>query len=112
MWSDRCTHCLDSHRGGRPCLASAPVQNLLVVCTNGKRNACCARLGVPLARALREGFGDACGRGGQLRTQLNGGDGQGRDVPGQEIVCYLPSLGTQRHELTEQHAVPVGPAMA
>jgi hypothetical protein len=23
MWSDRCTHCLDSHTGARPCLASA-----------------------------------------------------------------------------------------
>jgi hypothetical protein len=159
MWSDRCTHCLDSHTGARPCLASAtertrawlliehpgpwagrledtalappvsraldrareysvrvqlirrpsrrretpplqvfvawsgpgawleggeladpaelnaldlravgagrrpgfgaPAQNLFLVCTNGKRNTCCARLGVPLARALREGFGDA-----------------------------------------------------
>ena len=23
MWSDRCTHCLGSHGGARPCLASA-----------------------------------------------------------------------------------------
>jgi hypothetical protein len=37
----------------------APTQNLFLVCTNGKHNACCARLGVPIARALREGFGDA-----------------------------------------------------
>jgi hypothetical protein len=37
----------------------APAQSLFLVCTNGKHNACCARLGAPLARALREGFGDA-----------------------------------------------------
>ncbi|HEX6527819.1 MAG TPA: sucrase ferredoxin [Streptosporangiaceae bacterium] len=32
---------------------------LFLVCTNGKHNVCCARLGAPLARALRDGFGDA-----------------------------------------------------
>jgi Sucrase/ferredoxin-like len=37
----------------------APVRNLFLVCTNGKHNVCCARLGAPLARALRDGFGDA-----------------------------------------------------
>jgi hypothetical protein len=36
-----------------------PVRNLFLVCTNGKHNVCCARLGAPLARALRDGFGDA-----------------------------------------------------
>jgi hypothetical protein len=37
----------------------APERNLFLVCTNAKHNACCARLGAPLARALHEGFGDA-----------------------------------------------------
>jgi hypothetical protein len=37
----------------------APARDLFLVCTNGKHNACCARLGAPLARALREAFGDA-----------------------------------------------------
>ena len=34
-----------------------PVQRLFLVCTNGKHNACCARLGAPLARTLRDEFG-------------------------------------------------------
>jgi hypothetical protein len=37
----------------------APARHLLLVCTNGKHNACCARLGAPLARTLHDGFGDA-----------------------------------------------------
>lgn len=32
---------------------------LLLVCTHGRRNACCARTGVPLARELQDRFGDA-----------------------------------------------------
>lgn len=36
-----------------------PVPHLFLVCTNGKHNACCARLGAPLARTLTDGFGDA-----------------------------------------------------
>jgi hypothetical protein len=39
--------------------ARAQPGNLFLVCTNAKHNACCARLGAPLARALRDGFGDA-----------------------------------------------------
>jgi hypothetical protein len=37
----------------------APVENLFLICTNGRHNVCCARLGTPLARALREELGDA-----------------------------------------------------
>lgn len=33
-------------------------RKLFLVCTNGKHNACCARLGAPLARALHDSFGD------------------------------------------------------
>jgi hypothetical protein len=35
------------------------VENLFLICTNGRHNVCCARLGTPLARALREELGDA-----------------------------------------------------
>ena len=44
--------------GVRPGFGS-PVESLFLVCANGKHNVCCARLGAPLARALRDGFGDA-----------------------------------------------------
>jgi hypothetical protein len=36
-----------------------PIETLFLVCTNGKHNVCCARLGAPLARAMHGGFGDA-----------------------------------------------------
>jgi hypothetical protein len=36
-----------------------PASRLFLVCTNGKHNACCAQLGMPLARAMQDGFGDA-----------------------------------------------------
>jgi hypothetical protein len=36
-----------------------PVHHLFLVCTNGKHNTCCARLGGPLARTLQDGFGEA-----------------------------------------------------
>jgi hypothetical protein len=36
-----------------------PAESLFLVCTNGRHNVCCARLGAPLARALHAGFGDA-----------------------------------------------------
>jgi hypothetical protein len=35
-----------------------PASHLFLVCTNGRHNVCCARLGGPLARSMREGFGD------------------------------------------------------
>ncbi|ACY97369.1 MULTISPECIES: sucrase ferredoxin [Thermomonospora] len=38
--------------------AGAPGKPLLLVCTHGKRNACCARYGAPLARELAARFGD------------------------------------------------------
>jgi hypothetical protein len=44
--------------GHRPGFGT-PEPDLVLVCTNGKHNACCARLGAPLARALRQEFGDA-----------------------------------------------------
>ena len=44
--------------GSRPGFG-VPAGKLFLVCTNGKHNVCCARLGTPLARALRDGFGDA-----------------------------------------------------
>ncbi|MEV5708415.1 sucrase ferredoxin [Actinoallomurus sp. NPDC052274] len=43
---------------GRPPGLGRPVAGpLLLVCAHGRRNACCARTGAPLARALRERFG-------------------------------------------------------
>ena len=44
--------------GVRPGFGS-PEESLFLVCANGKHNVCCARLGAPLARTLRDGFGDA-----------------------------------------------------
>jgi hypothetical protein len=45
---------------GTPPGFGAPVTDpLLLVCTNGRHNTCCARTGGPLARALRERFGAA-----------------------------------------------------
>jgi len=35
-----------------------PADALVLVCTHGRRNACCARTGAPLARDLRAHFGD------------------------------------------------------
>jgi Sucrase/ferredoxin-like len=44
---------------GRPPGFGVPVHGpVLLVCTHGRHNACCARLGAPLARFLHERFGD------------------------------------------------------
>lgn len=41
-------------------VSTAPVdENLFLVCTNGKRDACCSRHGLPLYHAMREAAGDA-----------------------------------------------------
>lgn len=45
--------------GRRPGFGSESADRLLLVCAHGRRNACCARTGVPLARALTDRFGDA-----------------------------------------------------
>jgi hypothetical protein len=44
--------------GTRPGFGEAVADPLVLVCTHGRRNACCARIGVPLARDLRARFGD------------------------------------------------------
>jgi hypothetical protein len=44
--------------GSRPDFGT-PARKLFLVCTNGKHNVCCARLGAPLARALHDSFRDA-----------------------------------------------------
>ncbi|OLT26449.1 sucrase ferredoxin [Actinomadura sp. CNU-125] len=49
---------LDALAAGRsPGLGAPVVDPVLLVCTHGKRNACCARTGAPLARALSSRFG-------------------------------------------------------
>ncbi|MBC6462116.1 sucrase ferredoxin [Actinomadura sp. HBU206391] len=45
--------------GVRPGFGDPVPGPLLLVCTHGRRNACCARTGAPLARELRARFGDA-----------------------------------------------------
>ncbi|GAA2103844.1 sucrase ferredoxin [Actinomadura alba] len=45
--------------GVRPGFGDPVAGPLLLVCTHGRRNACCARTGAPLARELRARFGDA-----------------------------------------------------
>jgi hypothetical protein len=44
--------------GRRPDFGSPVTEPLLLVCTHGRHNACCARLGGPLARQLTARFGD------------------------------------------------------
>ncbi|MFD0905807.1 sucrase ferredoxin [Actinomadura sediminis] len=49
---------LDALAAGRSPGLGAPVADpVLLVCTHGKRNACCARTGAPLARSLASRFG-------------------------------------------------------
>jgi Sucrase/ferredoxin-like len=63
--SDPAKPCSHPHRvesdPAKPC--SHPhlplADRLLLVCAHGRRNACCARTGAPLARALTDRFGDA-----------------------------------------------------
>ncbi|TDD38213.1 sucrase ferredoxin [Actinomadura sp. KC06] len=45
--------------GRPPAFGSRVAGPILLVCVNGKRNVCCARHGVPLARGLQARFGDA-----------------------------------------------------
>jgi len=45
--------------GQRPGFGATLGENLLLVCTHGRHNACCARVGRPLVRALHDRFGDA-----------------------------------------------------
>jgi hypothetical protein len=44
--------------GVRPGFGEPVADPLLLVCTHGRRNACCARTGAPLARDLHARFGD------------------------------------------------------
>jgi hypothetical protein len=44
--------------GRRPGFGEEPAGPVVLVCTHGKRNACCARTGAPLARGLQARFGD------------------------------------------------------
>jgi hypothetical protein len=44
--------------GHAPGFGSPVTGPVLLVCTHGRHNACCARVGAPLARALNERFGD------------------------------------------------------
>jgi hypothetical protein len=45
-------------RGHRPRFGASATGPLILVCTHGRRNACCARLGGPLARILARRHGD------------------------------------------------------
>lgn len=45
--------------GKRPDFGEPVTEPLLLVCTHGRRNACCARTGAPLARELTARFSDA-----------------------------------------------------
>jgi hypothetical protein len=50
---------LEAVAAGRPPGFGVPVTGpVLLVCTHGRHNACCARVGAPLARFLHERFGD------------------------------------------------------
>ncbi|GAB3967730.1 sucrase ferredoxin [Actinoallomurus acanthiterrae] len=85
---------LASVAAGRAPGFGAPVADpLLLVCAHGRRNACCARTGAPLARALGERFGDQV-----WETTHVGGDRYAAN-----LVC-LPH-GLYYGDLDEQRAV-------
>jgi hypothetical protein len=79
--------------GRRPGFGSPVAGPLLLVCAHGRRNACCARTGAPLARALRERFGEEV-----WETTHVGGDRYAAN-----LVC-LPH-GLYYGDLDEQRAV-------
>jgi sucrase/ferredoxin-like protein len=63
---------------------------LLLVCTHGRHNACCARAGVPLARDLRARFGDAV-----WETTHVGGDRYAANLVCLPHGFYYGSLGPE-----------------
>ncbi|MCO5970506.1 sucrase ferredoxin [Actinoallomurus soli] len=84
---------------GRPPGFGGPVADpLLLVCAHGRRNACCARTGAPLARALRERFGSQV-----WETTHVGGDRYAAN-----LVC-LPH-GLYYGDLDERRAVAAAAA--
>lgn len=75
-----------------------PAAPLFLVCTHGRRNACCARTGAPLARALQERFGEPV-----WETTHVGGDRYAAN-----LVC-LPH-GLYYGDLDEAHAITAAEA--
>lgn len=78
--------------GRRPNFGVPVTGPVLLVCTHGKHNACCARFGAPLARFLHERFGDV------WETTHVGGDRYAAN-----LVC-LPH-GLYYGDLDEQRAM-------
>ena len=86
-------------RGERPRLGPLLERPLYLVCTNGRRDACCARLGVPVRRALeaaRPGSVWECSHIGGHRYAAN-------VVCLPDGVCYGRVSATAAPELAEMH---------
>lgn len=75
--------------GGRPGFGDPVSAPLLLVCTHGRRNVCCARTGAPLARELSGRFGDIV-----WETTHVGGDRYAANLVCLPHGIYYGSLGT------------------
>jgi hypothetical protein len=77
--------------GERPGFGEPAGGPLALVCVHGRRNGCCARAGVPLARALRERFGDAV-----WETTHVGGDRYAANLVCLPHGLYYGDLGAEQ----------------
>jgi hypothetical protein len=75
--------------GDRPGFGEPVTDPLVLVCTHGRRNTCCARTGAPLARELRARFGDLV-----WETTHVGGDRYAANLVCLPHGLYYGNLGT------------------
>jgi hypothetical protein len=75
--------------GRRPRFGEPVTEPVLLVCTHGRRNACCARTGAPLARELTGRFGDLV-----WETTHVGGDRYAANLVCLPHGLYYGDLGT------------------
>lgn len=66
--------------GHAPASGKSETAPLLLVCTHGRRDVCCARLGGPLAGSAAEAAIAACQRGEVLLDRYRGRAGQPQEI--------------------------------